>query len=1302
MISRLNNRFLIAIVLAFAFSILVVSNTVPSAHAISVPTLATVIRNSANAAVTSITVGAAVHDTATITPPTGVTTPITGTVTYTLFSFAALPSATTPCSGGTTVGTLQTVTIGTGNVIPNATAVTPSPAGFYGYSASYSGDTNYSPVTSNCEPLTVIKASVTSLTTAVTSPITVGSSTTVSATLVGGFPSIGVTGTVTYTRFAGTGCTGTGTSVATVTIGSGDSVPTASNTPPSAGSFSYQASYSGDSNNNAFTGTCANVTVDKTNITSLTTTVTSPITIGSSTTVSATLVGGFPSTGVTGTVTYTKFAGAGCTGTGTTLATVAIGASNAVSSATDTPSTAGSYSYQASYSGDTNNNALAGTCANLTVNKASITSLTTAVISPITVGSSTTVSATLVGGFPSTGVTGTVTYTRFTGTGCTTGTTVATVNIGSANAVPSATDTPPSAGSYSYQTSYSGDANNNAFTGTCASLTVNKASITSLVTAVNPSSITVGQPTTVSAALTGGFPSTGVTGTVTYTRFSGTGCTGTGTTVASVSIGTGNLVPTSTDSPSVPGGYSYQASYAGDINNNAFTGTCANLTVSPKPGLICITTSTTATSCSTSPPTIGPLTVGSTFTVGVFVNGSAAMGGFDIYVAANPAYLTPTFAALGNLIASPSLTSICINGSAQNGTCTVGTANGLGVVEVSTIESSGTNECGGVAPCSGLAFTITYKVVGSTPTALLFYPTAPGCSTSSVSSPLNTCVLVDTAIGATLPENVQGASVTVVAVVCITSPSTATPCTTGPVSVPITLGSTFTVGVRVENSQPLAGFDIYVGSDPTFLTPTNASLGSLIASPSLTTRCVNGQSFEGACTVGTANGPGVVEVSTIESSGVNECSVAPCSGLAFTITYRVVGATPSAFLFFPSALGCSTSSVSSPMNVCVLVLNATGIRLPENIQGAIITQNISTGHSTSLAATCGSPIVVGVPTTCTATITDTSSGAIPSLGIVVWSTDGSGAFAPNNACTLSATGPNTSTCSVEYVASQVGTGGAAGTGISHIGANYSGDTVHLGSTASFALNILRSTPIVASFPIIDQTGLPIPSTGVPQGVPFHDALLMIGGYPVTGAPGTVTYTLFPNNACTTGTGTVVSTVNVGSSDNVPSSAPVAPVAGSYSLDAFYLAGANNYNVTSACTVFTVTSAPSLGHIHWTHHLSLSRSANTQSWTVGVSNPLSTSAKVVVRIVGGSTINPSLNFDVTCGVTCVNTLGGVNITPGLTPVTVAAGASASFSFSQPLSASFVSQKVSFTMTLYWTSGTLYTSDGSSSGSFAVSP
>ena len=94
-------------------------------------------------------------------------------------------------------------------------------------------------------------------------------------------------------------------------------------------------------------------------------------------------------------------------------------------------------------------------------------------------------------------------------------------------------------------------------------------------------------------------------------------------------------------------------------------------------GLVCITASATATSCPASAPSLGPFSVGQTFTVGVFIQGSDAMGGLDIYVKSDPTFVTPASAALGPLIVSPSLTSICINGAAQTGSCTINTANGV-------------------------------------------------------------------------------------------------------------------------------------------------------------------------------------------------------------------------------------------------------------------------------------------------------------------------------------------------------------------------------------------------------------------------------------------------------------------------------------------------------------------------------------------------------------------------------------------------------------------------------------------------
>jgi len=180
-------------------------------------------------------------------------------------------------------------------------------------------------------------------------------------------------------------------------------------------------------------------------------------------------------------------------------------------------------------------------------------------------------------------------------------------------------------------------------------------------------------------------------------------------------------------------------------------------------GTVCITASATATSCPASAPSLGPITPGQNFTVGVFVQASDAMGGFDIYVQADNTFVNPRTAALGTLIASPSLTSICVNGSsappAGTGSCTANSANGPGVVEVTTIESSGGNECGGIGPCSGMAFTITYTAVASTASTPLTYPINAGCSNSSVQSPPNVCVLVADAFGTTLVENAQAATV---------------------------------------------------------------------------------------------------------------------------------------------------------------------------------------------------------------------------------------------------------------------------------------------------------------------------------------------------------------------------------------------------------------------------------------------------------------------------------------------------------------------------------------------------------------
>ena len=395
--------------------------------------------------------------------------------------------------------------------------------------------------------------------------------------------------------------------------------------------------------------------------------------------------------------------------------------------------------------------------------------------------------------------------------------------------------------------------------------------------------------------------------------------------------------------------------------------------------------------------------------------------------------------------------------------------------------------------------------------------------------------------------------------------------------------------------------------------------------------------------------------------------------------------------------------------------------LVETVQGAHFVQPVTTGHPVRIAKTCSpDPVVVGKLTVCTGTVNDISgSGATPPTGKLTWGTDGFGSFNPPT-CDLSPINATASSCQVVYEPLHVGAL-SNGFGITNISVIYLGDTTHAGSNDPFPLHVGPDHTTISSVVINSQTGVPVNSTvlnvnyTVALGVPVFDRVFMLGGFGFNGGvgvTGSLTYTLYPNGLCTAGTGTIISTWSVDPSDQVRDSALTMPMSsGLWSFNAFYQPDTTD-NVpsvipsTSQCEPFLVTPAPHFtgAKVHWTHHLSLSKSSNTQSWTAIVANPFTTSVKVVVRIVGFATNgNPSLSFDITCGVTCVNTGSGVNFTPGLTPVTVAAGASSfSFSFNQLYSSGYSNQKVQFTATLYWATGTLYTQSDSKSGAFAVVP
>jgi hypothetical protein len=609
-----------------------------------------------------IVVGTSVVDTATLS---GNTATAGGTVTYTLFT------ASDVCAGASIV--VSTVNVANG-VVPNSASHTFTSVVPISWMAVYSGDTNNSPATSSCE---VIKISVTSptITTSLSNTvIKVGSSVTDSATLANSFQA---GGTVTYSFFTGLTCAGTGTVVGSpVTVTSGAVPSSAAQTFGSAGSFSWNAVYGGDANNNGATSTCEPLTVNPASGVVVTTTLSaSTIAVGASVTDSATLTGVTATAG--GTVTYNFFTGATCTGTATPVGTPVTVVNGVVpSSSSQAFNTAGSYSWNAVYSGDANNVGATSGCELLAVNKASPTLTTSLLSNPITVGGSVVDTATLAGGFQAGG---TVTYNFFTGSACGgTATPVGSPVVVTVGAVPnSASQTFNSAGSLSWNAVYSGDVNNNGITSFCESLTVNKANPT-ITTTLSANPVTAAASVTDSATISNSFQAGG---TVTYSFFTGSTCAGTGTAVGSPVTVTNGLVPNSASQAfDAAGSYSWNAVYSGDVNNNPATSPCEPLAVNMASPTITTTLSSTQ------------IIVGGSVTDSATLNGGFQAGGTVTYNLFSTADCTGT----STIVSTVQVTAGVVPNSASQ------TFNAGGSFSWNAVYSGDANNNGATSVCEPL------------------------------------------------------------------------------------------------------------------------------------------------------------------------------------------------------------------------------------------------------------------------------------------------------------------------------------------------------------------------------------------------------------------------------------------------------------------------------------------------------------------------------------------------------------------------------------------------------------------------
>ena len=285
-----------------------------------------------------------------------------------------------------------------------------------------------------------------------------------SATLSGASANAG--GTVTYTVYTDSACTTGGQGAGTVTVTNGVVPDSNAITFNIVGDYYWQAVYSGDANNDPATSVCTSehLIVIKKSPSIATTLSATTIEVGGTVHDSATLTGATANAG--GTVTYTVYTDNACTTGAVAAGTVTVTNGTVPDSSPITFNTAGDYYWQAVYSGDASNNGATSVCTSehLVVTKKQPAMTTAPNLIPNDDSTITGATAT---------ATGTITFNLFSpaaGASCSgTPAYTQTVNV-SGNGTYSTSNTSfiaSALGTWRWQVSYSGDANNQPTSSAC-------------------------------------------------------------------------------------------------------------------------------------------------------------------------------------------------------------------------------------------------------------------------------------------------------------------------------------------------------------------------------------------------------------------------------------------------------------------------------------------------------------------------------------------------------------------------------------------------------------------------------------------------------------------------------------------------------------------------------------------------------------------------------------------------------------------------------------------------------------------
>jgi hypothetical protein len=329
-----------------------------------------------------------------------------------------------------------------------------------------------------------------------------------------------------------------------------------------------------------------------------------------------------------------------------------------------------------------------------------------------------------------------------------------------------------------------------------------------------------------------------------------------------------------------------------------------------------------------------------------------------------------------------------------------------------------------------------------------------------------------------------------------------------------------------------------------------------------------------------------------------------------------------------------------------------------------VSQVVNKANTSTTVTSSLNPSSSGQSVTFTATVSAVSPGAGTPTGTVTFLngtiTMGTSSLSATGTATLTVTFTNSGNFPINF----------------SITAQYGGDASFNGSTSPALTQIVNpvtvNNPPTITAPSTESatvgTTLSFTVTGADTLDPKENVTLT-----ATGLPAGATFTSVPGNPTSgtftwtpiSGQGGLVVTVTFTATDN----------------------GTGSLSMT-AHTVITVAPEPVrffAGKLSWTHHLSLAKVANTQTWTAKITNPNVITVYAQITIIG------------------VDGTGIAGFTAQSAVITMTAGASLTPTISQSFTSTDIGTKFHFTATILWgTSPTALTNPGGNtkSGAFAV--